>query len=196
MNWYEKLNQYFPIVEMKSKEHMDTLLKEKGSVYYKDEGPYHVLMYAEFPNFTFVDYLFVAKESRGMGIGSKTLQMLKDKKKPIILEVEPVDYEDTDTEKRLRFYSREGFEHASSIGYNRRSIATGEANSMEILYWAPNNESEEEIFEGMKKMYEDIHTYKDEHFYGESYEPVEEVLTFKENDKKDVLEQFSNPIKN
>ena len=148
MNWYEKLNQYFPIVEMKSKEHMDTLLKEKGSVYYKDEGPYHVLMYAEFPNFTFVDYLFVAKESRGMGIGSKTLQMLKDKKKPIILEVEPVNYEDTDTEKRLRFYSREGFEHASSIGYNRRSIATGEENSMEILYWAPNNESEEEIFEG------------------------------------------------
>lgn len=57
MNWYEKLNQYFPVEEMKSKEHMDALLKEKGSVYYKDEGPYHVLMYAEFPNFTFVDYL-------------------------------------------------------------------------------------------------------------------------------------------
>ena len=196
MNWYEKLNQYFPIEEMKSKEHMDTLLKEKGSVYYKDEGPYHVLMYAEFPNFTFVDYLFVSKESRGMGIGSKTLQMLKDKNKPIILEVEPVDYEDSDSEKRLRFYSREGFEHANSIGYNRRSIATGEENSMEILYWAPNNESEEEIFEAMKKMYEDIHTYKDEHFYGESYEPVDQVLTFKENNKKDVLEQFSNPLKN
>lgn len=196
MNWYEKLNQYFPIEEMKSKEHMDTLLKEKGSVYYKDEGPYHVLMYAEFPNFSFVDYLFVATESRGMGIGSKTLQMLKDKKKAIILEVEPVNYEDTDTEKRLRFYSREGFEHASSIGYNRRSIATGEENSMEILYWAPNDESEEEIFEAMKKMYEDIHTYKDEHFYGESYESVDEVLTFKENDKKDVLKNFSNPINN
>ncbi|WP_203334689.1 GNAT family N-acetyltransferase [Planococcus beigongshangi] len=196
MNWYEKLNQYFPIEEMKSKEHMDTLLKEKGSVYYKDEGPYHVLMYAEFPNFTFVDYLFVSKESRGMGLGSKTLQMLKDKNKPIILEVEPVNYEDTDTEKRLRFYSREGFEHASSIGYNRRSLATGEANSMEILYWAPNNESEEEIFEAMKKMYEDIHTYKDEHFYGESYEHVDEVLTFNETEKKDVLKPFNNPIKN
>ncbi|MFD1031424.1 N-acetyltransferase [Metaplanococcus flavidus] len=196
MNWYEKLNQYFPIEEMKSKDHMDALLKEKGSVYYKDEGPYHVLMYAEFPNFTFVDYLFVSKESRGMGLGSKTLQMLKDKNKPIILEVEPVDYEDTDSEKRLRFYSREGFEHANSIGYNRRSIATGEENSMEILYWAPNNESEEEIFEAMKKMYKDIHTYKDEHFYGESYDSVDDVLTFKETDKKDVLEQFNNPIKN
>lgn len=194
MNWYEKLNQYFPVEEMKSKEHMDTLLKEKGSVYFKDEGPYHVLMYAEFPSFTFVDYLFVSKESRGMGLGKKALQFLKDKNKPIILEVEPVDYEDTDSEKRLRFYAREGFEHASSIGYCRRSLATGEANSMEILYWAPNNESEEEIFESMKKMYGEIHTYKDEHFYGESYEPVSKVLTFEEESKKDVLEQFGKSV--
>ncbi len=39
MNWYEKLNKYFPIEEMKSKEHMETLLKEKGDVYHKDEDP-------------------------------------------------------------------------------------------------------------------------------------------------------------
>ncbi|CEG23611.1 Putative acetyltransferase YjbC [Planococcus massiliensis] len=192
MNWYEKLNQYFPVEEMKSKEHMDTLLKEKGNVYHKDEGPYHVLMYAEFPTFSFVDYLFVSKESRGMGLGKKTLQMLKDKNKPIILEVEPVNYEDTDTEKRLRFYAREGFQHAASIGYCRRSLATGEENSMEILYWAPNNESEEEIFEAMKKMYEDIHTYKDEHFYGESYEPTSKVLSFNKEEKENVLDPFNS----
>ena len=194
MNWYEKLNQYFPVEEMKSKEHMDTLLKEKGNVYHKDEGPYHVLMYAEFPTFSFVDYLFVSKESRGMGLGKKTLQMLKDKNKPIILEVEPVNYDDTDTEKRLRFYAREGFEHAASIGYCRRSLATGEENSMEILYWAPNNESEEEIFEAMKKMYEDIHTYKDEHFYGESYEPTSKVLSFNKEEKENVLEAFNPAV--
>jgi hypothetical protein len=34
------------------------------------------------------------------------------------------------------------------------------------------------IFEAMKKTYDMIHTYKDEHFYGESYQPVDEVLTF------------------
>ncbi|HSI68236.1 MAG TPA: GNAT family N-acetyltransferase [Planococcus sp. (in: firmicutes)] len=194
MNWYEKLNQYFPVEEMKSKEHMDTLLKEKGSMYYKDEGPHHVLMYAELPNFTFVDYLFVSKESRGMGLGKKVLQMLKDKKKAIILEVEPVNYEDTDSEKRLRFYAREGFEHASSIGYCRKSLATGEANDMEILYWAPNGEPEKEIFEAMQLMYEDIHTYKDQQFYGESYEPVAKVLSFEKEEKKDVLKPFGNPI--
>ena len=72
MNWYEKLQQYFPIEEMKSQEHMELLLKEKGDVYHKDEGPYHVMMYAEFPSFIFIDYLYVSKESRGQGLGHRS----------------------------------------------------------------------------------------------------------------------------
>ncbi|WP_077623053.1 GNAT family N-acetyltransferase [Sediminibacillus massiliensis] len=178
MNWYEKLNKYFPVEEMKSREHMEMLLKEKGDVYYKDEGPHHVLMYAEFPTFIFIDYVYVSAASRGQGLGGKLLDKLKAKNKPIILEVEPVDYEDTDSEKRLRFYQRQGFVHAQSIGYNRRSLATNEENPMEILYWTPNDEDEQAIYEKMKKMYEDIHTYKDEELYGKSYQPVDEVLTY------------------
>lgn len=181
MHWYEKLNQYFPIEEMKSKEHMETLLKERSDIYHKDEGPHHVLMYAELENFVFIDYLFVSKDARGQGLGHKLLENMKQKGKPIILEVEPVNYQDSDTGKRLHFYKREGFEHANSIGYERRSLATNEINKMEILYWAPNKESEELIFEAMRKTYNKIHTYKDQHFYGESYQPVEEVLTFNED---------------
>ncbi|WP_042460371.1 GNAT family N-acetyltransferase [Neobacillus dielmonensis] len=191
MHWYEKLNQYFPIEEMKSREHMETLLKERSDIYHKDEGPHHVLMYVEGEHFIFIDYLFVSKESRGQGLGHQLLKKLKRKGKPIILEVEPVNYEDSDTEKRLRFYKREGFEHAQSIGYERRSLATNEINKMEILYWAPNDESEEMIFEAMKKTYEGIHTYKDKHFYGESYQPTEEVLTFnKEAVTKNIFEEM------
>ncbi|MGM9921927.1 MAG: GNAT family N-acetyltransferase, partial [Bhargavaea sp.] len=63
MNWYDKLNEYFPVEEMKSRDHMETLLKDKEGVYGKDEGPYHVLMYAEFDEFLFVDYLFVSSKS-------------------------------------------------------------------------------------------------------------------------------------
>lgn len=189
MNWYEKLNKYFPIEEMKSQEHMEHLLKEKGDVYYKDEGPYHVLMYAEFNTFIFIDYVYVSSEARGQGLGHKLIEKLKKKQKPIILEVEPIDYKDTDSEKRLRFYEREGFIHAESIGYNRRSLATNEENQMEILYWAPDDESEESIYEQMKKMYEDIHTYKDEKFYGKSYQPVDEVLTY--NRDRDAENIFS-----
>ncbi|MYL32227.1 GNAT family N-acetyltransferase [Pontibacillus yanchengensis] len=196
MNWYEKLNEYFPVEEMKSKEHMDLLLKEKSDVYIKDESSKHVLMYAEFESFIFIDYVWVSTQTRGQGIGHKLIEKLKSKGKPIILEVEPVDYEDTDTEKRLKFYQKEGFEHAHSIGYTRRSLATNELNQMEILYWSPEHESEESIFEKMKELYVNIHTYKDKELYGESYQPVEEVLTINEDpDSKNILESIATPEK-
>jgi predicted GNAT family acetyltransferase len=187
LTWYEKLNQYFPVEEMKSREHMELLLKEKGDVYYKDEGPHHVLMYAEFPTFIFVDYVYVSTESRGQGIGHQLFEKLKSKSKPIILEVEPYDYKDTDSTKRLRFYQREGFKHALSIGYTRKSLATNEANTLEILYWSPTGENEEQIYEQMKRMYEDIHTYKDTEVYGKAYEPVDEVLTYGEEREVDDI---------
>src|SRR5690625_1613 len=191
MNWYEKLNEYFPVEEMKSKAHMEMLLKEKGDVYYKDESPGHVLMYAEFPSFIFIDYLWVSAKTRGQGIGRQLIEKLKRKNKPIILEVEPVDYEDTDTGKRLHFYKREDFNHARSIGYNRRSLATNEETPMEILYWSPNDDSEDVIYEKMKKMYEDIHTYKDQELYGKSYQPVDEVLTYDEDrESANILEEL------
>ena len=191
MHWYEKLNQYFPIEEMKSRDHMETLLKERSDIYHKDESPKHILMYVELDNFIFIDYLLVSKNARGEGLGHKLLEKLKRKEKPIILEVEPINYEDSDSEKRLHFYKREGFKHANSIGYERRSLATKEPNALEILYWAPNNESEEMIFEAMKKTYNLIHTYKDQHFYGESYQSVEEVLTFtKESQSENLFENL------
>ncbi|TGB05219.1 GNAT family N-acetyltransferase [Halobacillus salinus] len=191
MNWFEKLNEYFPVEEMKSKEHMEALLKEKSDLYYKDEGEHHVLMYAEFDSFIFIDYVYVSTASRGQGLGHKLIEKMKAKKKPIILEVEPVDYDDTDSEKRLRFYQREGFKHAQSIGYTRRSLATDEMNSMEILYWSPEDDSEEEIYEKMKQMYTEIHTYKDEEFYGKAYQPVDEVLTIDEDrGTEDILDEL------
>lgn len=196
MNWYDKLKEYFPVEEMKSKRHMDILLDEKGDVYYKDEGPHHVLMYAEFDSFVFIDYLWVSSASRGQGIGRKLIQKMKAKNKPIILEVEPIDYEDTDTEKRLRFYKREGFTHAQSIGYIRRSLATNENTTLEVLYWSPDDESESVIFEQMKKMYESIHTYKDEEIYGRNYQDVDEVLQFdEENPSKDLFDALKSSEK-
>lgn len=188
MNWYEKLNEYFPVEEMKSKEHMELLMKEKGDMYHKDEGPNHVLMYAETNDFVFVDYVYVSSASRGQGLGHKLIEKLKKKNKPIILEVEPIDYDETDTEKRLRFYKREGFVHAISIGYRRRSLATNEVNEMEILYWSPENASEESILEKMKKTYEEIHTYKDKELYGETYEHVDEVLAIEDHKDEDILQ--------
>ena len=192
MNWYEKLNQYFPIEEMKSKEHMETLLIEKADIYHKDEGKNHVMMYAELNEFIFIDYIFVSNKARGEGLGHRLLEKLKKKGKPIILEVEPMNYEDTDTEKRLKFYQREDFKHANAIGYERRSLATNEVNKLEILYWAPNGESEEHIYKAMKKTYNIIHTFKDKELYGESYQPVSEVLSLnEESNNKSIFDDLS-----
>ncbi|CAM3240815.1 GNAT family N-acetyltransferase [Filibacter tadaridae] len=191
MNWYEKLSEYFPIEEMKSKEHMDALLNDKKNVYMKEEGPHHVLMYVETETFVFVDYLFVSSASRGAGLGRKLLTSLKEKGKPIILEVEPVDYEDTDTEKRLKFYAREQFHHAQRIGYCRRSLATGEPTEMEILFWSPSDADEQSAYEAMKQTYEEIHTYKDETFYGDQYEPTDKVLVFQTKRKKNILASYT-----
>lgn len=191
MNWYDKLSEYFPIEEMKSKEHMDALLKDKKNVYLKEEGPHHVLMLVETDTFVFIDYLFVSAQSRGAGLGRKLLDSLKAKGKPIILEVEPIDYEDTDSEKRLKFYAREHFRHASKIGYRRRSLATGEHNEMEILFWSPTDADEQSVYEAMKTTYEEIHTYKDETFYGDQYDPTDKVLFFDKEDKENILEAFA-----
>ncbi|MGY4689532.1 GNAT family N-acetyltransferase [Salibacterium sp. K-3] len=184
MNWYEKLNQYFPVEEMKSKEHMELLLKEKGDIYHKEEGPDHVIMYVETDDFIFIDYLFVSKNARGKGLGMKLIEKLKERKKPIILEVEPLDYEDTDSKKRFRFYERAGFRQAKAIGYHRKSLATDKINPLEILFWSPENESEEGIFEKLKHTYKNIHTYKDKELYGRSYQAAEEVLSYDESKER------------
>src|SRR5699024_2522727 len=89
MNWYEKLNKYFPVEEMKSRKHMELLLQEKGDVYYKDESDKHVLMYAEFDTFIFIDYLWVSAETRGQGTGHQLIEKLKKKNKPIIWKLNP-----------------------------------------------------------------------------------------------------------
>lgn len=188
MNWYEKLSQYFPIEEMKSKKHIETLLQERSDIYHKNEGPHHVLMYVETDQFIFIDYLFVSKDARGQGLGGKLIDELKQHNKPIILEVEPIDYKDSDSAKRLHFYKRADFKHAQTIGYNRRSLATNEVNQMEILYWSPTSETEESILNKMKKTYELIHTYKDKEIYGASYQPEDQVLKIDKNRKDgDIL---------
>ncbi|GAA3314047.1 hypothetical protein GCM10020331_005650 [Ectobacillus funiculus] len=45
------------------------------------------------------------KNARGQGLGHKLIEKNETKKeKPILLEVEPVNYEDSDTEKKAVFF--------------------------------------------------------------------------------------------
>lgn len=176
MNWYDKLNAYFPVEEMKSKSQLDALLEEKGDIYHKEEGPYHIIMYAEFEDFIFIDFLWVSEEARGKGIGKQVMESLKRKNKPIMLEVEPVNVEDLDTEKRIRFYKKQGFQVIEAINYLFQAFMSKTETKLDIMCWSDSNISEKEVYEKMKLVYEEIHTYKVEEIYGVTAKPTKNVI--------------------
>jgi GNAT superfamily N-acetyltransferase len=177
-DWYKKLTEYFPANEMKSREHMEALFSDKTGMYAKEEGPHHVLVYLETEDFIFIDYILITNKSRGKGVGSKLLESLKAKDKPIILEVDPVDSSDPDTAKRVRFYERNGFTQAKDIEYKRIHAITSELNVMNIFYWSSAPRSERWVFTKMQEAYEQVHAYKALQFYGKEPQRTEEVLSF------------------
>ena len=192
MTWYNKLKEYFPLEEMKSKEHFEALLNNKDKNYFLDEGKNHILLYAEREKFIFIDYLYVIGNVRGNGIGKKLLDDLKLKGKSIFLEVEPANETEEDTERRLRFYKREGFQHASSVYYKKTSPVTEEEVELEILYWSPDPAiMDHEVLNGMQDVYRELHTYKDMELYGRSFEPTEQALKI-HVDKTNILEEIKS----
>lgn len=180
MNWYEKLNDYFPEQEMKKKEHLNDLIEDQ-EVYHKEETEDYIVLYAEFPNFIFIDYILVTSNSRGKGIGTQVLDRFKAKGKMILLETEPPDIEDIDTEKRLKFYLRNGFLEADRIQYERKDDA-GELFSMNILYWPAKEISQENIMDRMAEACREVHNYRSKHYYGREVANPDKVLQL--NDEK------------
>ncbi|GGP16509.1 GNAT family N-acetyltransferase [Oceanobacillus neutriphilus] len=179
MDWFQRLNEYFPVEEMKAKEQIEALLKDKPNNYYKDESDLHIMMYAEFEEFVFVDFLWVSEKARGKGIGKKLIQQLKDKQKTIILEVEPVDENNADTEKRLRFYFREGFRISEAISYQFQALVSHSETELDIMYWDEQVKTDEQLLDSMVTIYEEIHSYKQKQIYGYEPKPTGEVLKLK-----------------
>lgn len=178
MNWYEKLNNYFPEQEMKKKEHLKDLIEDKD-VYHKEETDDYLVLYAEFHDFIFIDYLLVTSNSRSRGLGSRILERFKQKNKMILLEVEPPDDEDVDKDRRLAFYQRNGFRVANHIEYTRED-GDGEKFTMDILYWPAGEVSQKVIMERMALACRSIHNYRSRHYYGREIANPEEVLNWTE----------------
>jgi hypothetical protein len=65
-----------------------------------------ILFYWALPPFTFAEYLAIGEASKGHGIGSEVLSLLKQQPGRLILEIDPPD--DEIAVRRLRFYEREG----------------------------------------------------------------------------------------
>jgi GNAT superfamily N-acetyltransferase len=191
MGWYQKLNRYFPEEEMKKKEQLDALIRENPH-YKKVETDQFIILYGEYADFIFVDYILVDKKTRGQGIGKTILEDLKSKQKIIVLEVEPVDEDDPDTMKRENFYLDNGFNKALNIEYYRDVGETSpELNLMELYFWSPQGKvNEKTIRQHMITVYHDIHHFNyDEYFDRESPVPEELVQLESENETQIDLNQ-------
>lgn len=175
-NWYERLKEYFPEREMKSKQHFDALLKDKPGMYQIMEGTDYVVVYFEQLDYIFIDYILVSGNTRGKGLGGKLLDRFKEMGKAIILEVEPVSAEDPDSEKRIRFYERNRFLRMCNIKYERVHNVSKEVNKMDIYCWSPVERKEEWVLEKMKNIYSNVHAYKTEELYGVKPQTEDEVL--------------------
>lgn len=179
-DWYSKLTSYFPEKEMKSKQHFELLFQEKQESYKLLEGPDHIVIYLEQPDYIFIDFILVFGNNRGRGRGSIILNELKQRRKAIILEVEPATLKDADSERRIRFYEKHGFLKMESIEYERIHVVTNELNKMDIFCWSPVHTTEKWVYDRIKHTYVEVHAYKIEELYGRNPQHVNEVLWLKE----------------
>lgn len=177
MEWYDKLKDYFPEHEMKHPQQLKELIDD-NDYYHKEETDDYLILYADFPTFIFIDYLLVTSHTRGKGIGTKILDKLKEKGKMIILEAEPAMPKDSDSQKRLRFYYRNGFKKADLIRYIRRD-EQDEPYSMYILYWSPADMTQSIVMEKMEKACDEIHNYRAKRHYGRPLVDTDEALEWK-----------------
>ncbi|GGO07083.1 GNAT family N-acetyltransferase [Saccharibacillus kuerlensis] len=176
-SWFDRLGEYFPIQEMKSLPHMKALLADKPEQYRVAEAKEYVTVYLEKDSFIFVDFMLVSPGQRSSGVGSRVIEDMKSKGKPIVLEVEPETPDDPDTGKRIRFYEKLGFRRVESIRYVRTHVVTGMLNIMDVYCWSPKPVTDEWVYERMKESYEQVHAYRSEEYYGKFPQPVDEVLS-------------------
>ncbi len=184
-NWFNRLKEYFPEREMKSRKHFEILLEEQAMYQIMEDEDY-IVVYFEQEEYLFIDYILVTGNNRSKGVGSKVLNELKSKGKAIILEVEPISPLDPDSEKRVRFYSRHDFLQMYSIGYERIHMVTNELSKMDILCWSQNHVTEEWVLDQMKEIYTKVHAYKAKEIYGRNPQSVTDVLWIKEAIKEMV----------
>ncbi len=174
MDWYDRLSAYFPDQELKSRAQMRDLLTNHVA-YQKRETDDYILLYADFPDFIFIDYLLVSPKTRGQGVGGQVIEQLKSHGKRLIAELEPMDPQRPATEKRVRFYEKHGFQQASHIAYTRYE-EDGTPNSMDIFYWSPTPIAEKVALKDMFMVCEELHNFRALKYYGREVANPDEVL--------------------
>lgn len=174
MDWYDRLSDYFPDQELKARGQIRDLLTHHAA-YHKQETDDYLLLYADFPDFIFIDYLLVSPKTRGRGVGGQVIEHLKSYGKRLIAELEPINPKRPATEKRVHFYEKHGFQHASHIAYTRYD-EDEKPNSMDVFYWSPTPIPEKTALKDMFRVCEELHNFRALKYYGREVANPDEVL--------------------
>jgi GNAT superfamily N-acetyltransferase len=177
LDWYRDLAHYFPAEEMRSERHFEWLIANRPDIYRVAATPDHLLLTLDYPDVTFIDYLYVYPHCRGSGEGTRLLQSLKHKQKAILLEIEPAAPDDPESVRRRRFYDRQAFWQVDSLSFGLPSPLTWTLTDLNVLCWAPAGVVPgERVFQWMERMYQDLYAGIDPALYERPYPPVGEVL--------------------
>jgi GNAT superfamily N-acetyltransferase len=135
--WYQDLARYFPPEEMRSERHFEWLIDNRPDIYRVEATESHLLLTLDYPDVTFIDYLYVYPAYRGSGVGTRVLQSLKAKGKAVLLEIEPEAPDDPESVRRRRFYDRQAFRQVESLSFCLPSPLTWTLTYLDVLCWAP-----------------------------------------------------------
>lgn len=157
-NNYMKID--FPIQELKPIDIIQKLIKQKIYICYGLYENEKLLAYAFLvtsKSYILIDYYSVCQQYRNKGIGSKFLNILREKCKDyrgIILEVEKIECAPNETEKLIRkrridFYKRNGM-IMTSISSQLFEV------DFSIMCFSNVNVGELDVFEGLKDIYKQM----------------------------------------
>lgn len=109
--------QAFPFHEQREQTSQNTINNNEkyhfGMIY--DEGKFiGIILYWNFKKYIYVEHFAICKEYRGKGYGTKVLELMKQKDKIIILEIDPLI--DDVAKKRALFYKNCGF-HSNDFNH-------------------------------------------------------------------------------
>lgn len=126
---YHIYEEAFPKSEKRTKEGQLAVMK---NAYYRllvheEEGKILAFLgYWELPGCCFVEHLATTGACRGKGYGKHlVIECIKESKKPLFLEIEPVTDEDPMTARRAAFYQRLGF-HCNFFPYCQMPLKAGD----------------------------------------------------------------------
>jgi len=176
MDWYDELSRYFPSAEMRPRAHFQWLIDHRPDIYRVAATAEHLLLYLEYDDVLFIDYLYVYPDHRGAGEGSRVLQWLKQHDKAVLLEVEPASAADPDSVRRRQFYDRLQFRQVSDVRFRLPHPLLGAGTDLDVLCWAPGEVPPARIYQWMQRMYQDLYASIDPAIYGKPYPPVADCL--------------------